>query len=54
MARVLVAQTHSSEYLIHKYWSRKPANVVRALIERQIAGFLHQYLDQGISPTRFQ
>jgi 16S rRNA G966 N2-methylase RsmD len=34
MAAVLVAETHSSEYLIHKYWSRKPANVVRALIER--------------------
>jgi hypothetical protein len=34
MADVLVAETHSREYLIHKYWSRKPANVVRALIER--------------------
>jgi hypothetical protein len=34
MTAVLIAQTHSSEYLIHKYWSRKPANVVRALIER--------------------
>jgi SAM-dependent methyltransferase len=31
---VLIAEKHSTEYLIHKYWARKPANVVRALISR--------------------
>ncbi len=34
MPPVIVAKTHSPEYLIHKYWSRKPANVVRAFIEK--------------------
>ena len=31
---VLIAEKHSTEYLIHKYWARKPANVVGALISR--------------------
>lgn len=34
MAEVITAQTHDSEYLIHKYWSRKPANVIRELLKR--------------------
>lgn len=34
MPRVLIAEKHSQPYLIHKYWSRKPANVVQALLER--------------------
>lgn len=29
----LVAQTHPPMYLIHKYWARKPHNVVRQYIE---------------------
>ena len=29
----LVAKTHSPMYLMHKYWARKPSNVVRAYIE---------------------
>ena len=34
MAQVLIAEKHSSAYLIHKYWSRKPANVIRTLVEQ--------------------
>ncbi len=34
MPQVLIADKHSSEYLIHKYWSRKPANVVCALLQQ--------------------
>jgi 16S rRNA G966 N2-methylase RsmD len=30
----LVAARHGPEYLLHKYWARKPANVVRACLER--------------------
>lgn len=30
----LVAKTHTSMYLMHKYWARKPHNVVSAYIER--------------------
>ena len=30
---VIVPKTHSAMYMIHKYWARKPANVVRAYIE---------------------
>src|SRR5256885_1998081 len=26
---VVPAETHSAEYLLHKYWSRKPHNVIR-------------------------
>ena len=29
----LVAKTHPPMYLMHKYWARKPSNVVRAYIE---------------------
>ncbi len=32
--KVYVAKTHPSEYLIHKYWARKPHNVVAAFIKR--------------------
>lgn len=32
--KVLTASTHTPEYLTHKYWARKPANVVRAFIEK--------------------
>jgi hypothetical protein len=30
----IVAHKHGPEYLLHKYWARKPANVVRAFLER--------------------
>jgi 16S rRNA G966 N2-methylase RsmD len=30
---VIVPKTHSPLYMIHKYWARKPENVVRAYIE---------------------
>lgn len=29
----LIAEVHSSQYLMHKYWARKPHNVVRAYIQ---------------------
>ena len=29
----LVANTHKAHYRMHKYWSRKPANIVREYIE---------------------
>ena len=29
----LVAQTHKAHYKMHKYWSRKPANIVREYIQ---------------------
>jgi DNA modification methylase/predicted RNA-binding Zn-ribbon protein involved in translation (DUF1610 family) len=31
--RSIIARTHPPYYLIHKYWARKPHNVVRAYIE---------------------
>lgn len=31
---ILIAKTHPSEYLIHKYWARKPHNVVSAFISK--------------------
>jgi 16S rRNA G966 N2-methylase RsmD len=31
---LIVTEKHGPEYLLHKYWARKPANVVRAFIER--------------------
>ena len=33
IAHALVAKTHTSLYLMHKYWARKPHNVVSAYIE---------------------
>jgi adenine-specific DNA methylase len=32
MKHAIVAHRHSSEYLIHKCWARKPANVIREFI----------------------
>src|SRR3989344_6148377 len=32
-AKALMAQTHPSEYLIHKYWARKPSNIIRGYID---------------------
>ena len=32
MIDVIVAKTHTSDYLLHKYWARKPHNVLRDLI----------------------
>ena len=31
-AKVLMAKTHPSEYLIHKYWARKPSNILKDYI----------------------
>ena len=33
---VIAAETHSSEYLLHKYWARKPHNVVAAFIRKLV------------------
>lgn len=33
---VIAAETHSSEYLLHKYWARKPHNVVAAFIKKLV------------------
>lgn len=32
-AKALMAQTHPNEYLIHKYWARKPSNILRDYID---------------------
>lgn len=32
MKDVIIAKTHTSEYLLHKYWARKPHNVLNRLI----------------------
>ena len=32
IVHALVAKTHTSLYLMHKYWARKPHNVVSAYI----------------------
>src|SRR5581483_6336661 len=32
-AKVLMAKTHPNEYLIHKYWARKPSNILKDYIE---------------------
>ncbi len=29
----IVATTHESNYLMHKYWARKPANVIKEYIK---------------------
>ncbi len=31
---VILPQTHSAMYLMHKYWGRKPANIVRSYINK--------------------
>lgn len=33
MSQVVVAKTHPSKYLLHKYWSRKPHNVIQTFLE---------------------
>jgi hypothetical protein len=33
MMDILFAKTHSAEYLLHKYWARKPSNVLASLID---------------------
>ena len=34
----IVAKTHTAEYAIHKYWSRKPHNVIREIFKHVLAG----------------
>lgn len=31
--RVISAKTHPAEYLLHKYWARKPHNVISSIVE---------------------
>lgn len=33
ISKSLVPKSHPSHYLMHKYWARKPHNIVRAYIE---------------------
>ncbi len=54
----IVAKTHPSMYLMHKYWARKPHNVVAKYIERYTeegdvvnafacVNYAHGWLDAG-------
>jgi 16S rRNA G966 N2-methylase RsmD len=44
------AATHPAAYLIHKYWSRKPHNVLRSLFERAPRGlFLDPFCGSGVA-----
>jgi adenine-specific DNA methylase len=43
-------ETHPAGYLIHKYWSRKPHNVLRALFERAPRGlFVDPFCGSGVA-----
>src|SRR6185436_19348932 len=51
-ARVVTvrARTHPAAYLLHKYWSRKPHNVLRSLFERAPRGlFLDPFCGSGVA-----
>ncbi|MCK4787122.1 MAG: DNA adenine methylase, partial [Desulfobacteraceae bacterium] len=39
MTRAIIAKTHPPEYLLHKYWARKPHNV--------IAHYIAEYFKKG-------
>ena len=39
MNKLLGAETHSPEYLLHKYWARKPHNI--------LSYFINKYTDEG-------
>ena len=44
------AATHPAAYLIHKYWSRKPHNVLRSLFERSPRGlFVDPFCGSGVA-----
>ena len=44
------AATHPAAYLIHKYWSRKPHNVLRSLFERAPRGlFVNPFCGSGVA-----
>jgi hypothetical protein len=44
------ARTHPAAYLLHKYWSRKPHNVLRSLFERAPRGlFLDPFCGSGVA-----
>ena len=34
MIDIIFAKTHSAEYLLHKYWARKPHNVLNILTKK--------------------
>lgn len=42
---ILLAKTHSPEYLLHKYWARKPYNVLSNLIKDILKGKNKNILD---------
>ena len=43
-------ETHPAGYLIHKYWSRKPHNVLRAVFERAPRGlFVDPFCGSGVA-----
>ena len=33
---IIAAETHSSEYLLHKYWARKPHNILAHFISKLV------------------
>jgi hypothetical protein len=44
------AATHPAAYLIHKYWSRKPHNVLRSMFERAPRGlFVDPFSGSGVA-----
>lgn len=50
----IVAKTHTAEYSIHKYWSRKPHNVLRELFRTLLAGrtnpsFVDPFCGSGVT-----
>ena len=48
----ILPKTHSSMYLMHKYWARKPANVVSAYIKRYTSPndiVLDPFMGSGVS-----
>ena len=50
----LVAKTHSSMYLMHKYWARKPHNVVSEYIKyhsKEGEIVLDPFCGSGVTPT---
>lgn len=52
MIDVLVAKTHTSDYLLHKYWARKPHNVlselIKSLIKKENGVVLDPFCGSGV------
>jgi DNA modification methylase len=52
ISKSMIAETHPPYYLIHRYWARKPSNVVRAYIEhftKQGEIVLDPFVGSGVS-----